>query len=160
MTKIPTDFNFFYPPSLLTYDWSLYRIQKLHVEPSCTVSIACEQALHLEESGEVTREQHAKGHASARGVERRESFPFLYIARLRCLLVRSRAASFACLRACSQATVSIVNSTIYYLSFDYSLGYVILICTMLVVVMFFRVFILPPRCRTMDILLPKWFFKL
>ena len=119
MTKIVTDFNFFYPPSLLTFDWSLYRIQKLHVEPSCTVSIACEQALHLEESGEVTREQHAKGNASARGVERTESFPFLCLSRLRCLLARSRAASFACLRACSQATVSIVNSTrkYYILSF-------------------------------------------
>ena len=48
----------------------------------------------------------------------------------------------------------------YHLSFDYSLGYVILICTMLVVVMFFLVLILPPRRRTMDILLPKWLFKL
>ena len=115
MTKIPTDFNFFYPPSLLTFDWSLYRIQKLLVEPSCTVSIACEQALHLEESGE----KHAKGNASARGVERTESFPFLCLSRLRCLLARSRAASFACLRACSQATVSIVISTrkYYILSF-------------------------------------------
>ena len=119
MTKIPTDFNFFYPPSLLTFDWSLYRIQKLHVEPSCTVSIACEQALHLEKSGEVTWEQHAEGLASARGVERRESFPFLCLSRLRCLLARSSVASFACLRACWLATVSIVNSKekLYIVSF-------------------------------------------
>ena len=63
----------------VTFDWSLYRIHKLHVEPPCTVSIACEQALHEEKSGKVTREQHAKGNASVRGEERRESFPlFLY----------------------------------------------------------------------------------
>ena len=34
--------------------------------------VACEQALHyLKESPEVTREQHAKGDANARGEERK-----------------------------------------------------------------------------------------
>ena len=35
-----------------------------------TFQVACEQALHLGESREVTREQHAKGNASARGAPR------------------------------------------------------------------------------------------
>ena len=34
--------------------------------PSASEPIACERALHLGESREVTREQHAKGDASAR----------------------------------------------------------------------------------------------
>ena len=36
---------------------------------------ACEQALHLGESREVTREPHAKGDAGARGAEERTSAP-------------------------------------------------------------------------------------
>ena len=39
-------------------------------------TIACEQALLLGESREVTREPHPKGDASVRGGERKESSPF------------------------------------------------------------------------------------
>ena len=39
-------------------------------------TIACEQALLLGESREVTRELHAKGDASFRGGERKKSSPF------------------------------------------------------------------------------------
>ena len=69
------------------------QIQKLHIEPPFTVSIACEQALYLGELGEVTREQHARGNASARGGERRDSSPFLRSSR--CSRVLSRLASLA-----------------------------------------------------------------
>ena len=49
--------------------------------------MAYEQALHLGESREVTREPHAKGDASARGGE-----------------LQSRAWSFACLRRFARRT--------------------------------------------------------
>ena len=39
-------------------------------------TIACEQALLLGESQEVTREPHTEGDASVRGGERKESSPF------------------------------------------------------------------------------------
>ena len=35
-------------------------------------ALACEQALHLGESQEITREPHAKGDADARGGERKD----------------------------------------------------------------------------------------
>ena len=38
----------------------------------CEFKLACEQALLLGESREVTREPHAKGDVSARGGERKE----------------------------------------------------------------------------------------
>ena len=69
------------------------QIQKSHVEPPFTVSIACEQAIHLGELGEVTREQQSKRNSSARGGERRDSSPFLRSSR--CSRVLSRLASLA-----------------------------------------------------------------
>jgi len=39
-------------------------------DPNTRSKTACEQALNLGESREVTREQHAKGDASARGAPR------------------------------------------------------------------------------------------
>ena len=65
------------PPCTANYEAAVNKVDRL-----VTLSLVCEQALHLGKSREVTREQHAKGDASARAAHSR------VLSRLTCLAIK------------------------------------------------------------------------